>query len=204
MKLIFKDTFDGTLDNWIVEQQPGGKVFLEDGKLVIEDEGGCSVWYKERVEAPVLIRYKVLASSKARVSDINCFWMASEPGHEGDHFYEGHQRTGKFATYDIMQTYYVGMGGNYNETTRFRRYEGGGKRPLLPEHDLGDPEFMITPDHEYAIELVAADGKVTYTRDGELLFEYEDAEFLSSGWFAFRTVLSRIEISEIEIFQLDS
>ncbi|MEQ9823530.1 MAG: DUF6250 domain-containing protein [Puniceicoccaceae bacterium] len=202
MKLIFKDTFETNLDAWVVEQQPGGRVFLEQGKLVIEDQAGCSVWYREVLEAPVRIRYQIRASSKARVSDINCFWMASEPGHLQDHFYEGHQRDGSFASYDILQTYYVGMGGNYNETTRFRRYEGGGKRPLLPEHDLSDPAFMIEPDRTYTIELIAADGKAAYFRDGELLFEYNDPAFLDKGWFAFRTVLSRIEVDQIEIYQL--
>jgi len=202
MDLIFKDSFDHNLDNWVVEQQPGGRVFLENGSLIIEDKGGCSVWYKEKIEAPIRIRYKIKASSMARVSDINCFWMASEPGHESDHFYNGHRRDGSFASYDILQTYYVGMGGNYNATTRFRRYEGGGKRPLLPEHDLSDAMYMITPDHEYTIELIAADGRVQYYRDGEQLFDYQDQAFLASGWFAFRTVLSRIEISEIEMFRV--
>jgi len=202
MHLILEDSFDHGLDHWIVEQQPDGRVYLEDGKLIIEDKGGCCVWYKEKIEAPVLIRYHVKASSKARVSDINCFWMASEPGHEDNLFYDGHQRTGAFATYDILQTYYVGMGGNYNSTTRFRRYEGGGKRPLLPEHDLVDPKYMIAPDHEYCIELVADGGKVQYYRDGELLFDYVDEHFLRVGWFAFRTVLSRIEVSDFQIFRL--
>lgn len=196
---LFKDTFDQDLQHWIVEQQAGGKVFLEDGKMVIEDQGGCSVWLRQQLHAPVHIRYQVRASSQARVSDINCFWMASEPGHGAEHFYEGHKRDGSFASYDVLQTYYVGMGGNHNETTRFRRYTGGGPRPLLPEYDLSDPRFMITPDHLYTIELIAANGKATYIRDGEVLFDYEDPSFLESGWFAFRTVLSRLEIEEFEI-----
>ena len=199
MSVLFMDRFDSDLGNWVVEQRPGGQVFLEDGKLVIEDQGGCSVWLRQKLQAPVHIRYRVRASSQARVSDINCFWMASEPGHENEHFYDGHLRDGSFASYDVLQTYYVGMGGNYNETTRFRRYSGGGKRPLLPEHDLSDPQYMITPDHLYTIELIAADGKATYIRDGEVLFEFEDPDFLESGWFAFRTVLSRLEIEDFEI-----
>ena len=201
MHVYFQDTFDSDLRHWVVEQQPGGRVFIEDGKLIIEDQGGCSVWFRERLEAPVHIRFRIRASSQARVSDINCFWMASEPGHEDDHFYEGHQRDGSFARYDLLQTYYVGMGGNYNSTTRFRRYTGGGPRPLLPEHDLSDPAFMIIPDHLYTIELIAADGKATYIRDGEVLFEYEDPNFLRVGWFAFRTVLSRLEIEDFVVLR---
>ena len=196
---IFCDNFEGNLDNWVIEQQPGGKVYLDSGKLVIEDQGGCSVWLKKKLKAPVRISYKVKASSDARVSDINCFWMASEPGHEDDHFYADRKRDGSFASYDILKTYYVGMGGNYNSTTRFRRYEGGGKRPLLPEHDLSDPKFMIIPDHEYEIQLVAADGVAKYIVDGKLIFEYQDDEPLTEGWFAFRTVLSHLEIRDLKI-----
>jgi hypothetical protein len=198
-EIIFCDNFEGNLDNWVIEQQPGGRVYLDSGKLIIEDQGGCSVWLKQKLKAPVRISYKVKASSVARVSDINCFWMASEPGHEEDHFYADRKRDGSFASYDILKTYYVGMGGNYNSTTRFRRYEGGGKRPLLPEHDLSDPRFMIVPDHEYQIQLVAEDGIAKYYVDGELIFEYPDDEPLTEGWFAFRTVLSHLEIRDLRI-----
>ena len=43
----------------------------------------------------------------------------------------------RFAAYNDLKTYYVGLGGNRNTTTRFRRYIGDPEtRPLLPEHDL--------------------------------------------------------------------
>lgn len=199
MQVIHQDNFEANLSNWVIEQQPGGRVFLESGKLIIEDKGGCSVWFKEKLKAPVHISYKAKSSSAARVSDINCFWMASEPGHIEDHFYTETQRDGSFGSYDILQTYYVGMGGNYNATTRFRRYEGGGKRPLLPEHDLSEEKFMIIPDHEYQIDLITGNESTKYYRDGELIFEFEDETPLREGWFAFRTVLSRLEISDFKV-----
>ena len=125
--------------------------------------------------------------------------MATDPDHPDDLFDPSHGRDGSFASYDGLKTYYVGYGGNYNSTTRFRRYTGTGKRPLLPEHDLSAPEYMIEPDHTYQIRLVAADGRAQYYRDGELIFDYEDDSFLDEGWFAFRTVLSRIEVENIQI-----
>mgnify|MGYP000377406904 CR=1 FL=1 len=202
-RLLYSETFDSGLSSWEVEQQPGGEVFIEDGHLVIADEGGCSVWFRKKLTAPLVITYTVRASSKARVSDINCFWMATEPGSPDDHFGGDHGRTGAFATYDSMQTYYVGYGGNYNSTTRFRRYTGDGKRPLLPEHDLSAPEYMIQPDHTYHIRLVAAGGRAQYSRDGELLFDYADDEPLTEGWFAFRTVLSRLEIDDFQVWRIE-
>ena len=161
------------------------------------------MWFREPIEAPVVISYTVRASSLARVSDINCFWMASEPDGPEDFFAPEHGRTGAFATYDTMHTYYVGFGGNYNSTTRFRRYTGDGKRPLLPEHDLGGEADMITPDHTYRIHLVAAGGRAQYYRDGELVFDYEDEEPLIRGYFAFRTVLSRLEIDDFRVWQVN-
>lgn len=201
MKLLHSDDFSGDLSRWVVEQQPSGEVKLEDGRMVIADEGGGTVWFRERLEAPVVITYTVKASSEARVSDINCFWMAAEPEHPKDLFAEGHGRTGAFATYDGMETYYVGYGGNYNGTTRFRRYTGDGKRPLLPEHDLSAGRFMIEPDHRYEIRLVAANGRAQFYRDGELIFDYTDDEPLEAGWFGIRTVLSRLIVDDLKVWK---
>jgi hypothetical protein len=200
MTLMYEDDYGGGLDQWVVEQQPGGRVWTEEGKLIIEDEKGCTVWFAQKLKAPVVITYKIKASSQARVSDINCFWMASEPGFPEQHFREDHQRDGSFASYDLLQTYYVGMGGNSNTTTRFRRYEGGGQRPLLPEHDLSDAVHMLTPDQEYEITLVAANGVASYYRDGELLFQWHDPDPLEEGWFGFRTVWSRLEIRSFRVW----
>jgi hypothetical protein len=141
--VLHRDDFTDDLSNWTVEQQPGGTVTIEDGAIVIADEGGCTVWFNQRLEAPVIITYTATVSSKARVSDLNCFWMATDPSRPGDLLAPGHTRTGAFATYDTLRTYYVGYGGNTNSTTRFRRYNGDGTKPLLPEHDLSAPEFLL-------------------------------------------------------------
>src|SRR5690606_3213501 len=181
-----RTTFDkpGDVADWVVEQQPGGSVRIADGALVIDDEAGCTVWFKRELHAPLRIRYQATVTSAGRVSDLNCFWMASDPDHPGDLFASGHGRTGKFATYDQLRLYYVGYGGNANSTTRFRRYDGTGARPLSPDHDLTANEFMLIPDHTYTIELtVDKAGKVTYTRDGEVLFSIVDPEPLLRGWF---------------------
>lgn len=185
---------------WIVEQQPGGSVTLQDGALVIDDAAGCTVWWKEQLRAPVEIRYEATMSSQRRVSDLNCFWMASDPARPADLFAPGHRRTGKFDTYDTLRTYYVGYGGNANTTTRFRRYDGSGARPLRPEHDLGDAAHLLRADHAYQIRLVVtAEGRVRYYRDGELVFDYLDPEPLREGWFGFRTVQSRMVIRNFQI-----
>ncbi len=192
---LVEDDFRTGLGRWVVEQQPGGTVTAEDGKLVIADHGGCTVWLRQKLTAPVTITYVARVSAQARVSDLNCFWMASDPARPGDLFAAGHARDGKFGTYDSLRTYYVGYGGNANTTTRFRRYDGTGARPLLPEHDLTDAKFLLRPDHAYTITLVAgADGRVQFIRDGEVVFDWVDPQPLRGGWFGLRTVNSRIEI----------
>ncbi len=202
-QLLAGDDFRKDLSAWVVEQQPGGSVALRDGALVIDDAGGCTVWLRRKLEAPVIIACEVMVSSASRVSDMNFFWMASDPNRPDDLFAEGHGRTGKFATYDGLRTYYVGYGGNTNTTTRFRRYDGSGARPLQPEHDLGAPEHLLRPDHVYRIELVAAGGRVQFVRDGEVIFDVQDPEPLESGWFGFRTVHSRIVVNSFAVFQAE-
>ena len=192
----------GHLGEWVVEQQPGGHVVMEDGALIITVAAGCTVWWREPLQAPVRIRYQVTMSSAGRVSDMNCFWMATDPDHPDDLFAEGHGRTGKFATYDQLRLYYVGYGGNTNSTTRFRRYDGTGAPPLENQHDLQTPEFLLIPDHAYRIEIVVtADGHTSYARDGEVIFSIKDPAPLQRGWFGFRTVNSTTRVTAFEVEQ---
>jgi len=200
---LHRDEFQRDTGRWIIEQQPGGTVAIGGGSMVIADAGGCTVWFRDRLAAPVRIVCELQVSSASRVSDMNFFWMAHDPARPDDLFAAGHMRTGKFATYDSLRTYYVGYGGNTNTTTRFRRYDGTGARPLLPEHDLSAPEFLLKPDHLYRIELVAGpDGRVQFLRDGEVVFDWVDPEPLTSGWFGFRTVHSRIEVKSFAVYSM--
>lgn len=179
---------------------PGGRVFVEGGRLVIDDAGGCTVWWREKLRAPVTIRYRATVSSRSRVSDLNCFWMATDPAHPSPVWENAARRTGKFADYDRLATYYVGYGGNENTTTRFRRYDGTGNKPLLPAHDRNEPRVLLQADHIYQIEIdVDADGRVRWSRDGEVIFDFTDPQPLREGWFGFRTVHSRIEISDFRV-----
>jgi hypothetical protein len=195
----YTDDFRSGLKNWVVEQQPGGHVTAENGVLSINDEAGCTVWFREKLRAPVTISYDATVRADGRVSDLNCFWMASDAAHPDDLFFAGHSRTGAFATYDSLRTYYVGYGGNTNSTTRFRRYDGSGARPLLPEHDLSAKKFLLEPGHTYHLELRAHDGIAEFLRDGEVLFTYRDPSPLTEGWFGIRTVKSKIDIKNFRI-----
>lgn len=199
------DNFARDLSLWSIEQMPGGRVFIDAGRLVIEDVGGCTVWFREKLRAPVTIRYRATVSARSRVSDLNCFWMASDPAHPGPLWTNSAGRTGKFADYDRLELYYVGCGGNDNTTTRFRRYDGAGAKPLQPEHDRREREFLLEGDRTYRIEIrVGADGRVRWSRDGVVVFDFTDPQPLREGWFGLRTVHSRIEIADFQVTAPDS
>ncbi len=183
---------------------PGGTVKFADGALEIEDRGGCTIWYKLRLTAPVEIEYDVTVIAKGgpsdRASDVNCFWMADEArAPEAVPLTVPRKRSGKFSEYDSLLTYYVGMGGNNNTTTRFRRYDGTGARPLMAEHDLRRPEVLLTPNATYRIRLVARDGQAEFWRDGKRIFSFKDPQPLKSGWFGIRTVNSHLRISGFRV-----
>ncbi|MCE2861322.1 MAG: hypothetical protein RIR76_2355 [Verrucomicrobiota bacterium] len=196
--LIAAPTAD--LAQWSVEQMPGGSVKVEGDALVIRDAGGCTVWWRERLTAPVEITYEakvvVAGGPFDRLSDLNCFWMALDPKLPGA-IPAG--RTGRFADYNNLHTYYVGQGGNNNTTVRFRRYDGSDARPLRPEHDLATPRLLLRPNHTYRLRLVARDGVAEYWCDDELIFTHRDPAPLISGWFGLRTVRSRLEIRNFKV-----
>ena len=196
--VLHRDDFSGDLSRWAVEQMPGGTVRVADGALVINDSQGCTVWFREKLTAPVAISFESTfidaGGPNDRVSDLNCFWMASDPLRP-DLLAPGHGRTGRFATYDPLRTYYVGYGGNTNTTTRFRRYDGSGARPLLPEHERTTPEFLLEGGKPFRIRVEAhTDGTVRYWRNEKLVFEWKDPQPLTAGWFGFRTVKSHQQI----------
>lgn len=193
-------------EHWAVEQVAGGKVLFQENRIVIEDRGGCTLWWRERLVAPVEIAFTVTPQSNAdpelRVSDLNCFWMAQQVNSFAPPFAAMNARSGRFSEYDSLRTYYVGLGGNNNTTVRFRRYDGSGDRPLRPEHDLSDRRYRLQADRPHRIRIVVKGGLVEYWRDGERLFQFHDPQPLTWGWFGFRTVRSRLSIEDFSCQRL--
>jgi uncharacterized protein DUF6250 len=105
--------------------------------------------------------------------------------------------------YNRLPAYYVGLGGNGNSTTRFRRYIGDPVlRPLLPQYDLRGGENMITPNVSQLVQLVACDQTIRYYRDGRRIFDFHDDRPYTSGWFAFRTTKNHMEVRHFRVFTL--
>jgi len=195
---------DFTQTQWCVEQLPGGKVLFHGSSLEIVDKGGCTVWLRTPLNAPVTLRFKarviVDGGELDRLSDLNCFWMATDPARPDlSVLIQDKPRTGAFAEYDALSCYYVGMGGNHNTTTRFRRYAGGGPKPLRPEHDLQSKQHLLEANRDYVIEIESRTDGITYRRDGVVFFDWDDPQAHTHGWFGFRTVWSHLRISDFSI-----
>jgi len=203
-KLLYRDDFT-SLENWHIEAEKPGRIFAANGVLDIEVPAGVTLWFKPRLEGPLTIEFEATAVSEGgindQVSDLNVFWMAANV--DGQQPVFAHSRSGAFAEYNDLRTYYVGLGGNRNTTSRFRRYIGDPVvRPLLPEHDLDARSAMLVPGREQTITLIADGSRVEYRRDGDTLFRLEDPAPYTQGWFALRTTYSHLRIRALRIHRI--
>ncbi len=191
--------------DWRVEaEDPAARVaFAPDGSIDIDTAKGLTLWYARPLDGPVRIAFTATAVAAGgpndQVSDLNAFWMARDPA-APDGSVLAARRSGRFEDYDTLATYYVGIGGNRNTTTRMRRYVArAGVRPLLPEHDRSDPPAMLRPNVPTRIVLIADGERIAVERDGTPLFALRDAAPYRSGWFAIRTTQSHLRIEQLRI-----
>jgi hypothetical protein len=133
---------------------------------------------------------------------MNVFWMASHPEYKYDLFNTKYSRKGLFKEYDNFFLYYVGCGGHNNTRTRFRRYNGTLEKPLLPEHDLTSKDVLLEGNKTYTVQLVADKSTIKYIRDGKVIYDINDSEPYTEGYFAFRVYTSHQIISDFKIYKL--
>ncbi len=200
---LYADDFRQGLEQWLVELEQGrGTVSAADGVMTFDVPLGASAWFRPELTSPVEIRFTATAVSAGgahdRVSDLNCFWMADDPRSPGDLL--ARPRSGAFADYDVMRTYYVGLGGNSNTSSRFRRYVGNGERPLLPQHDLSAPDDLIVANRPYRIRLIAYGGRIEYWRDDRRMFALNDPAPYRRGWFALRTTWNHMTVRDFSVW----
>lgn len=184
-------------NNWRIEAEAPAQVRFSRGGIEIETPKGLTLWYRRRLSGPVRISFDAMAisdgGSNDTVSDLNAFWMARE--NDGS---DPAPRSGRFEDYDTLQTYYVGIGGNRNTTTRLRRYVATpGVRPLLPEHDRADAR--LASGRWTHITLIADGATIAVMRDGARLFTLTDPAPYTSGWFGLRTTWSHWVFRHIRI-----
>lgn len=208
---------------WTVESEsPAARVtWQNDGVIDIMSPKGLTLWYNQRMTGNVVVEYDAricFDESKPvstvsnpetcnRLSDLNCFWMASDCG--GSVFTRAKQRGGKFVNQYALQLYYMGYGGNGNSTTRFRRYSGDVRgvdsvayRPVVLREYL-DSDHLLEANRWYHVRLEQVDGRARYFIDGKCLVDYLDPCPLVSGYFGFRTTLAHAQLRNFRFTESD-
>jgi rhamnogalacturonan endolyase len=202
-KIIFSDNFNNGYDTsvWKAEIAPeaNSSVYPVKGTLMLDTKGGVTVWLNKLLTGNIVIEYKrkvlVRDGINDRLSDLNSFWMAADP-RNANLF----TRKGVLEEYDSLRLYYVGMGGNTNKTTRFRKYTGSGERRLIQEYT--DSAHLLVANKEYTIRIIVKDGITQYLADDVVYFTFKDADPLTKGYFGFRSTKSRHEIDDVKVFTI--
>ena len=198
--LIASEDFAHNLDNWTAEfEKPeSSQMSIVSGSVLdVSASAGATVWYRNKLSGNICISYDVtvIDSSGAndRVSDLNVFWMASDPATENLF-----TRNGKFSSYDNLNLYYAGIGGHDNETTRFRKYFSNGDKPVITEYL--DKAHLLKGNKPYSIKILTDNGTILFYVNDVLYFNYKDDKPYTEGYFGFRTTRSHQRFDKFKIF----
>lgn len=202
MKVIYSDNFNADLSNWNVEfEKPEtSNLKIINGKLDVSATIGATIWFKTQLSGNIMITYdvKVIDEGGAfdRVSDMNAFWMATDPWSPNSI-----KRDGKFVSYDNLNLYYAGVGGHYNKFTRFRKYKGIEDKSILKEYS--DLEHLLVGNKLYSVKIIVNNGRVQYFLNGELYWDFQDEKPYAQGFFGFRTFKSHQQFDNFKVFKID-
>lgn len=201
-KIIYSEYFNSDLSKWRAEfEKPdSSSIQLIDGKLDVSASRGATVWFKPRLKGNIMIIYDVTVLNNGgkndRVSDMNAFWMATDPANK-----EEIVRDGKFSSYDNLNLYYAGVGGHYNKFTRFRKYSSDGNKPVLQEYT--DAAHLLKGNTEYQVKIIVHNGLIRYFIDDELYWELKDEKPYTEGFFGFRTTMSHQQFDNFKVFEIE-
>ena len=217
---ILRDDFSKGLSLWIVEDaaatNPAAKATFSFRKDTVEIRApkGLTLWFNHKLQGDYTVSYDVLflvdSTKDERLSDLNCFWNASDPRHPDSLFFDSAWRQGVFSRYNSLNLYYVGQGGNNNSTTRFRKYygylydreaqKGDAERikPLIQEYT--QQEYLLYEGRWDHIEIRVRGNRSEYLYNGRILFLYDDKENpYTEGYFGLRLLRNRILLTNFRI-----
>ena len=196
---------------WQVESEsPDYRVTFSGDTCEILSPKGLTLWRKEKMKAGMTVEYDACVVDEGRegdrLSDLNCFWLASDPNAK-DLWARAAWRSGIFVRCYTLQMYYLGYGGNYNTTTRFRRYDGdeagvedAARRPAILK-EYTDKDHLLEANHWYHVKIESKLGHTRFLIDGECIVDYLDPQPLEEGWFGFRTTLSRTRLTNFKVYE---
>lgn len=200
-KVIYSDDFDSDWSNWNIEfEKPeSSNIKIIDGKLDVSTSIGATIWFKTQLSGNIMITYDATViedgCANDRVSDLNAFWMATDPLNSVI------KRDGKFASYDDLNLYYAGVGGHYNKYTRFRKYSGLEEKPILKEYS--DQEHLLVANTKYSVKIIVNNGRVQYFLNEKLYWDLQDGKPYKEGFFGFRTSKSHQQFDNFKVFSID-
>lgn len=201
-RICYSENFNTNFSNWKVEfESPDSSTIqLIDGKLDVDAAKGATVWFKPKLKGNIMIIFDVTVLDKGskndRVSDMNAFWMATDPVNENEII-----RDGKFSSYDNLNLYYAGVGGHYNKFTRFRKYQSDGNKPVLQEYS--DAAHLLLGNKEYHVKIIVQNGLVRYFLNDDLYWELKDEKPYTEGFFGFRTTMSHQQFDNFVVFGIE-
>lgn len=197
------------LSNWTAETSSKNLqiVSAADGTDIVSPDG-LSLWYNERLTGNYEISYRIKVLMEGgtydRLADLNCFWGAVDPQSPTDFFARSKWRNGDFKNYNSLNLFYVGYGGNDNQTTRFREYHGkyygideAKIKPILKEYT--DPDHLLKPNRWYEIRIRVENGVTSYRVDGKELFRLSLAEGQGEGYFALRLWKNHVRFADFKV-----
>jgi len=212
--LLISDHFKEVNLNWTAEAEANYEMnyLKNESCLDIQTTAGLTLWNNMPFEGDIRITYEALVVDQGgaldRVSDLNCFWMASDPIYPDSIFTRSEFRKGASSRYYSLQLYSMCIGTNANTTTRFQRFDGDYdkfrntlERPeTLVEYK--DEAFLIEPNHWYKIELLVQNGRIRYLLDGLTLVDFMDPKPLKKGFFGIRTTENHLQIRNFAAYKL--
>lgn len=207
-EFLFEDNFtEESKENWVVEtdgDETETIVTFGNGVMDTFTTKGLTIWNKHKFEGNYRVEFDadfVLGNYDfERLSDLNFFWNASDPDNPDDVFAESATR-GDFVTYNKLHLYYVGYGGNYNESTRMRKYLPT-ERKIVGQYL--EPPFLLEEGKTLHIAVEYIDGYSKVYRNGELMFMYYDPEPYTEGNFGVRTTINHVLFSNFKAYRLVS
>lgn len=179
--------------------------------LDIVSPGGMTLWYSKQLKGNYEISYDasmpMQGSEVDRLSDLNCFWGAKDPLYPNDILARSQFRNGTFSNYNSLDLFYVGYGGNYNSTTRFRRYyaefydkNDSLNKPLI--HAYTDKANLLEAGKWYHIVITVTQEITSYTINGKELFCIPIQPGDGNGYFGLRLFQNHTLFTGFNVKQL--
>ena len=192
VRWLYREPFD---ENWKDQWTAEGDsltVATEDGKLLVDDYKGATIWHTDEYPENLLVRFKVKGVEReGNKTNFNLITHATETDGSPLVIGEKSGRDGKYKQYHIFPNYLATF---VYKWTRLRKDPGFN---LLSER-----ENSSTIETVYDIVLTVHKGVLRYYINGEKLHEVTDTNPLPGGKVGLRTWDTKAYWYDVEIGEI--